>query len=132
MSADTNVFRSIGRRKCSVARVQMRPGSGKITVNDRPYEEYFPSIPMQNSLLFPFQAANRMNQYDLDVNASGGGVMGQLGAIRLAASRALIQADHDLRPTLKKEGLLRRDPRMKERKKPGQPGARKRFQFSKR
>lgn len=131
MSAES-VFHAIGRRKNAVARVQMKAGSGAITVNNRPYEEYFPTLTLQNSILFPFLAANQAKQYDLSVNAKGGGVMGQMGAIRLAISRALIEADPQLRSVLKKEGLLRRDPRMKERKKAGQPGARKRFQFSKR
>ncbi len=121
-----------GRRKTSVARVQMKPGTGVITVNDWPYDDYFPTITQQNGVLFPFLAANRIKQYDLHINANGGGIAGQVGAIRLAIARALIQIDPDLRPALKKEGLLRRDPRMKERKKSGQPGARKRFQFSKR
>ncbi len=131
MSED-NVTTATGRRRTSVARVQMKPGTGVITVNDRPYDEYFPTLTQQNSVLFPFLTANKLKQYDLNVNANGGGVIGQVGAIRLAVARALIQIDPELRPALKKEGLLRRDPRMKERKKAGQPGARKRFQFSKR
>lgn len=130
--SDTNVINATGRRKNSVARVQMKPGTGLIVVNDRPYEEYFPTITQQNSVLFPFVVANQLKQFDIKVNAHGGGIMGQVGAIRLAVARALIQVDIELRPGLKAEGLLRRDPRMKERKKAGQPGARKRFQFSKR
>ena len=110
----------------------MTAGSGKIDINGRAFEDYFPSIPLQNIVLQPLQTAKMVNTYDLYINASGGGVVGQAGAARLAISRALIQADTNLRGGLKKEGLLRRDPRMKERKKSGQPGARKRFQFSKR
>ena len=110
----------------------MRPGTGKMVVNNRPYDEYFPSVSQQNLLLQPFQVTNSLNKFDLQINAKGGGMSGQVGAIQLAVSRALILRDPDLRPDLKKENLLRRDPRMKERKKAGQPGARKRFQFSKR
>ena len=110
----------------------MTPGSGKIDINGRNFEDYFPSAPLQNVVLQPLQTAKMVNTYDLFINASGGGVAGQACAARLAISRALIQADGNLRGTLKSEGLLRRDPRMKERKKSGQPGARKRFQFSKR
>jgi small subunit ribosomal protein S9 len=110
----------------------MTAGSGKIDINGRSFEDYFPSVPLQNIVLQPLQAAKMVNTYDLYINATGGGVVGQAGAARLAISRALIQADANLRGGLKKEGLLRRDPRMKERKKSGQPGARKRFQFSKR
>ncbi len=132
MPAAVNSFQATGRRRTSVARVIMRPGTGKMVVNNRPYEEYFPSVSQQNLLLQPFQVTNSLNKFDLQINAKGGGISGQVGAIRLAVSRALILHDPDLRPDLKKENLLRRDPRMKERKKAGQPGARKRFQFSKR
>ena len=128
----SEVVSTIGRRKTAVARLQMREGSGQITVNKRPYDEYFPTVSLQNSLLFPLQAANLQNKFDLNVNTSGGGATGQVGAIRLAIARALVKIDPELRGDLKEKGLLRRDPRMKERKKPGQPGARKRFQFSKR
>jgi small subunit ribosomal protein S9 len=130
--ASTQEFIATGRRKTSVARIRMSAGSGKIDINGRNFEDYFPSVPLQNIVLQPLQAAKMVNTYDLYINASGGGVVGQAGAARLAISRALIQADANLRGGLKKEGLLRRDPRMKERKKSGQPGARKRFQFSKR
>jgi small subunit ribosomal protein S9 len=121
-----------GRRKTSVARVRMMPGNGKIDVNGQTFEEYFPTAPLQNTVLQPLQTVKLTNAYDISVNATGGGATGQAGAVRLAISRALLQADANLRSTLKGEGLLRRDPRMKERKKSGQPGARKRFQFSKR
>ena len=128
----SKVVSAIGRRKTAVARLQLREGSGQITVNKRPYEEYFPTPSLQNGLLYPLQAANLQNKFDLAVNAAGGGLNGQVGAIRLAIARALVKFNPELRGELKEKGLLRRDPRMKERKKPGQPGARKRFQFSKR
>jgi len=121
-----------GRRKTSVARVRMTAGSGKIDINGRSFEEYFPTSPLQNAVLQPLQTVKQANAYDISINATGGGSTGQAGAVRLAISRALLQVDNNLRSTLKAEGLLRRDPRMKERKKSGQPGARKRFQFSKR
>ena len=125
-------FIATGRRKNSVARIRMTPGTGKIDINGRSFEDYFPTTPLQNTVLQPLQTAKVVNTYDLSINATGGGVAGQAGAARLAIARALIQADADLRPSLKADGLLRRDPRMKERKKSGQPGARKRFQYSKR
>jgi small subunit ribosomal protein S9 len=128
----TQEFIATGRRKTSVARIRMLPGSGKIDINGRGFEDYFPTTPLQNAVLQPLQTAKLVNAYDLWINASGGGATGQAGAVRLAISRALVQVDSNLRSALKSEGLLRRDPRMKERKKSGQPGARKRFQFSKR
>jgi small subunit ribosomal protein S9 len=130
--AQTQEFIATGRRKTSVARIRMTPGSGKIDINGRSFEDYFPTAPLQNAVLQPLQAAKVVNTYDLSINTTGGGMAGQAGAARLAISRALLQADSNLRGTLKADGLLRRDPRMKERKKSGQPGARKRFQFSKR
>jgi small subunit ribosomal protein S9 len=125
-------FIATGRRKTSVARIRMTPGTGKIDVNGRTFEDYFPTVPLQNAVLQPLQTVKLANAYDLSVNTTGGGATGQAGAIRLAVARALLQVDANLRGPLKSEGLLRRDPRMKERKKSGQPGARKRFQFSKR
>jgi len=130
--AQTQEFIATGRRKTSVARIRMTPGSGKIDINGKSFEDYFPTIPLQNTVLQPLQAVKLANSYDLSINATGGGATGQAGAARLAISRALLLVDANLRGTLKAEGLLRRDPRMKERKKSGQPGARKRFQFSKR
>ena len=130
--AQTQEFIATGRRKTSVARIRMTPGSGKIDINGRSFEDYFPTAPLQNAVLQPLQAAKVVNTYDLSINTTGGGMAGQAGAARLAISRALLQADANLRATLKADGLLRRDPRMKERKKSGQPGARKRFHFSKR
>jgi small subunit ribosomal protein S9 len=130
--AQAQEFIATGRRKTSVARIRMTPGSGKIDINGRSFEDYFPTAPLQNTVLQPLQAAKLVNAYDLSINATGGGATGQAGAARLAIARALLQVDNNLRSTLKADGLLRRDPRMKERKKSGQPGARKRFQFSKR
>ena len=130
--AQTQEFIATGRRKTSVARIRMTAGSGKIDINGKSFEDYFPTIPLQNTVLQPLQVVKLANSYDLSINATGGGATGQAGAARLAISRALLLVDANLRGTLKAEGLLRRDPRMKERKKSGQPGARKRFQFSKR
>jgi len=132
LMAATQEFIATGRRKTAVARIRLTPGSGKIDINGRSFEDYFPSAPLQNTVLQPLQAAKLVNNYDVSINASGGGATGQAGAARLAIARALLQVEESLRGTLKAEGLLRRDPRMKERKKSGQPGARKRFQFSKR
>ncbi len=130
--AETQEFIATGRRKTAVARIRMTPGSGKIDVNGKSFEDYFPTVPLQNTLLAPLQVVKLTNAYDISVNTTGGGATGQAGAARLAIARALLQVDANLRSTLKGEGLLSRDPRMKERKKSGQPGARKRFQFSKR
>ena len=121
-----------GRRKTSVARVWLTAGTGRITVNKRSFEEYVPTVTLQNAVLEPFQKAKLTNKFDVNVVTKGGGIAGQVGAIRLAISRALCEQDEELRPALKEAGLLRRDPRQKERKKYGQPGARKKFQFSKR
>ena len=130
--AENQEFIATGRRKTSVARIRMTPGSGKIDINGKSFEDYFPTIPLQNTVLQPLQVVKLTNAYDLSINTTGGGATGQAGAARLAIARALLLVDGNLRGTLKAEGLLRRDPRMKERKKSGQPGARKRFQFSKR
>ena len=131
MSASTD-FVATGRRKTAVARVRMHAGTGQITINGRSLEEYFPTAPLQHTVLAPFTVINQSKAFDITVNATGGGPNGQAGAVRLAVARALLQADATHRPTLKAEGLLTRDSRMRERKKSGQPGARKRFQFSKR
>src|SRR2546428_6111062 len=130
--AQTQEFIATGRRKTAVARIRLTPGSGKIDINGHNFEDYFPTAPLQNAVLHPLQTAKLVNAYDLSINATGGGIAGQARAISLAIARALLQVDPNLRSTLKADGLLRRDPRMKERKKSGQPGARKRFQFSKR
>ncbi len=131
MSTDTT-FSATGRRKTAVARVVMTPGDGKITINQRPFEDYLPSIQMQNTVLKPLEVANASKSFDISVKTVGGGIAGQAGAIRLGIARALLLTNAELRPALKAEGLLTRDSREKERKKSGQPGARKRFQFSKR
>ena len=125
-------FIATGRRKEAVARIRMSAGSGKIEVNGRAFEDYFKTTNLQNTILNAFELVKATNTYDVSVNATGGGMNGQAGAVRLAISRALIEANPELRAILKPAGLLTRDPRMKERKQPGQPGARKRFQFSKR
>ncbi|MHB1306057.1 MAG: 30S ribosomal protein S9 [Limisphaerales bacterium] len=125
-------FLGTGRRKTSVARVRLAPGSGKITVNGRPLDGYF-MIETQRSLVTqPLVVTESAGKFDVRVNVAGGGPTGQAGAVRHGISRALLEADASFRPALKAQGLLTRDPRMKERKKYGQPGARKRFQFSKR
>ncbi|MGK0190341.1 MAG: small subunit ribosomal protein S9 [Verrucomicrobiales bacterium] len=121
-----------GRRKTSVARVRLKEGTGRITVNERAFEDYFPTVSLQNNVIEPLQVANVAQKFDVDVRAHGGGITAQVGAVRLGIARALLKLDAELRPSLKEAGLLRRDPRAKERKKAGQPGARKRFQFSKR
>ena len=125
-------FNATGRRKTAVARVQISPGTGEITVNNRPFDEYFKTTILQSHAIRPLEVANAVKNFDVNVKTDGGGVSGQAGAVRHGLARALIAWNPELRPSLKAEGLLTRDPRMKERKKAGQPGARKRFQFSKR
>ena len=126
------VINTLGRRKTAVARLYMKPGSGQIMVNNRDYKEYFCVPTLQYKVEQPLQVANLLGQYDIKANLDGGGVTGQAEALRMAIAKALTQIDPELRPALKAQGFLRRDPRMVERKKPGQPKARKRFQFSKR
>ncbi|OAI58143.1 30S ribosomal protein S9 [Verrucomicrobiaceae bacterium SCGC AG-212-N21] len=130
--SSTPIFAATGRRKTSVARVFLKAGSGTITVNHRPFDDYFPTLALQNQLLAPLNVTGSVQTYDVNVNAHGGGVGGQMGAIRMGLARALCMANPENRPVLKQNGMLTRDSRMKERKKAGQPGARKRFQFSKR
>jgi len=125
-------FLGTGRRKTAVARVRLASGSGKITVNGRALENYFLTETLRSVIAEPFSATETAGKFDVRVNVQGGGPSGQAGAVRHGISGALIKADTNYRPNLKSEGLLTRDPRMKERKKYGQPGARKRFQFSKR
>ncbi|MBN2745484.1 MAG: 30S ribosomal protein S9 [Bacteroidales bacterium] len=127
-----DVINVIGRRKTAVARIYMKTGNGTITINNKDYKVYFPTGVLQYKVLQPFELTGNIGKYDLKVNLDGGGITGQAEALRLAISRALVQIDPEYRTVLKKEGLMRRDPRMVERKKPGQPKARKRFQFSKR
>jgi len=121
-----------GRRKTAVARVRMKPGTGEIEVNKKAFREYFPTIDMQNSVLGPMRAVEGENKWDVKVNVVGGGPLGQAGAVRLGIARALKKLDDSVDHTLREGGFLTRDPRMKERKKPGQKGARGKFQFSKR
>lgn len=123
---------NVGRRKTSVARVILRSGNGKITVNGKEFEKAFPQLLSREDILNPFKITETAGQYDVLVNVNGGGTTGQAQAIRLGISRALIKINPDFRGKLKAEGFLTRDPRMVERKKYGQPKARKRFQFSKR
>ena len=121
-----------GKRKTSTARVFLMPGTGQFVVNHADYQDYFTNLTQQATVTSPLQSTGLLEKFDVYVNVRGGGVSGQAGAIRMGLSRALLGFDAELRPQLKKSGFLRRDPRMKERKKYGQPGARKRFQFSKR
>lgn len=121
-----------GRRKTAVARVRLSPGSGKITVNGRLFEQYFSVESLRVHALRPLVLTDSTGKYDVFVNLKGGGPSGQAGALRHGLARALVQADPSLKKLLRSEGLLTRDPRMRERKKYGQPGARKRFQYSKR
>jgi len=123
---------AVGRRKTSVARIILSPGSGKITVNDRPLEKFFPIETLRVSVLKPFEVTQTAGKYDTKVNVEGGGPTGQAGAISLGIARALVENSDDHRAPLRTAGLLTRDPRMVERKKYGQKKARKRFQFSKR
>jgi len=125
------VTHTIGRRKTAVARIYMTSGSGKITVNDKDYKEYFPTSTLQYVVNQPLSLTKNEGKFDITVNVDGGGFKGQSEAVRLAISRALVKMDAEVKPTLKAEGLMTRDPRMVERKKPGQKKARKRFQFSK-
>ncbi|MEC4684664.1 MAG: 30S ribosomal protein S9 [Nitrospirota bacterium] len=126
------VYQATGRRKTSVARVILKPGTGQVVVNKRPIENYFPRETLRMVVRQPLELVGMYNKLDVQVTVDGGGLSGQAGAVRHGIARALLNVDSDLRPKLKKEGLLTRDPRMRERKKYGQKGARKRFQFSKR
>lgn len=126
------VINTLGRRKTSVARVYLKKGTGKMTVNKRDYKHFFTVAVLQTKIEQPFTLTDTVGQYDVTVNVAGGGVNGQAEAIRLGISRALVKVSEDMKPALKAEGLMTRDPRMVERKKPGQPKARKKFQFSKR
>jgi small subunit ribosomal protein S9 len=128
----TNAFVGTGRRKTSVARVRLVPGSGKTVINDRTADEYL-TVPNQRTIAFlPLAATQSAGKFDVFISVEGGGVSGQAGAISHGIARALLKASPDLKAVLREKGFLTRDSRMKERKKYGQPGARKRFQFSKR
>ena len=126
------IIHKIGRRKTSVARIYLSKGKDKVTINGKDYKDYFPTTSLQFKILQPFKLTNNLGKFDLSVNVYGGGITGQVEAIRLAVSRALSEMSDENKSALKKEGLLTRDPRMVERKKFGQKKARKKFQFSKR
>jgi len=126
------MINATGRRKTAIARVFMREGSGKITVNKRDLSEYFTTSTLQYTVKQPLEITQTSDKFDLNVNLDGGGYKGQAEALRMAIARALVKLNPEFRKALKDKGLLTRDSRMVERKKPGQPGARKRFQFSKR
>ena len=130
--ADTTEYLGTGRRKTAVARVRLASGSGKFTVNGRPMESYFVVDAQRLLVVQPLTLTDTAAKFDIRVSVSGGGPNGQAGAVRHGIARALLRADINFRPTLKAGGFLTRDPRMRERKKYGQPGARKRFQYSKR
>lgn len=127
-----DVINCIGRRKKSIARVYLSKGKGNMTVNGKDYKQYFPTVTLQYRINQPFALTENEQKFDVKANISGGGITGQAEAMRLAMSRALVQLDAENKPALKAEGLMTRDPRMVERKKPGQKKARKKFQFSKR
>jgi small subunit ribosomal protein S9 len=127
-----DVINKIGRRKAAIARIYLKDGAGSITINGRDYTEYFPVSTLQYLVNQPFTITETSGKYDIKANLDGGGISGQAEALRLAISRALVEINPEYRTALKSKGLLRRDPRMVERKKPGQKKARKKFQFSKR
>ena len=129
--AETQYY-GTGRRKTSTARVYLRPGAGEVKINRKSFEQYFPNETLRMIIRQPLQLTETVNKFDILVNVVGGGPAGQAGAIRHGITRALMEFNADLRPALKHAGLVTRDPRIKERKKYGQKGARKRFQFSKR
>ncbi|MEO6995834.1 MAG: 30S ribosomal protein S9 [Lacunisphaera sp.] len=132
MSAETSVYSGTGRRKTSTARVRLIAGTGNLSVNDRKFETYFTHDNFVRRAIAPLVTADSKDKFDVLVNVAGGGISSQSGAVAHGIARALLKFNPELRVTLKKAGHLTRDPREKERKKPGQPGARKRFQFSKR
>lgn len=122
----------VGRRKTSVARVILKSGNGKITINDKEFEHFFPQLLSREDILMPLRVTETEGKYDVHVKVNGGGTTGQAQSVRLGIARALVEINPEFRAKLKVDGLLTRDPRMVERKKYGQPKARKRFQFSKR
>ncbi|MCX7985695.1 MAG: 30S ribosomal protein S9 [Bacteroidales bacterium] len=126
------VINTVGRRKTAVARVYMTEGKGNIIINERTFESYFPTIQLQNTVKQPLTLVGLTDKFDVKVNLTGGGFKGQAEALRLAIARALVKYNEEYKSILRKNGLLTRDPREVERKKPGRPKARKRFQFSKR
>ncbi len=132
MSQDSQEILATGRRKTAVASVRLRKGEGNIEINGKSFEEFFPTETLQSIVLQPLQTTENIKSFDIRIRAQGGGPVGQAGAARLGIARALLKINEEYREGLRAEGLLTRDPRMRERKKSGQPGARKRFQFSKR
>jgi len=127
-----NIYYATGKRKTAVTKTWVVPGKGAISINGRTLEDYFPMETAKAVLMQPLQLTNNVQSFDIKVSVLGGGITGQAGAIRHGITKALVLIDPDLRTPLKKAGFIKRDPRKKERKKYGQPGARKRFQFSKR
>ena len=127
-----NIFYATGRRKTAIARTWIKPGSGEIVINNRPIEEYFPIETIRTDLIQPFKLTNTFGSYDVKATVVGGGIAGQADAVRHGITRALVIVNPDFRLALKRAGFIKRDPRVKERKKYGQKGARARFQFSKR
>ena len=127
-----NIYYATGKRKSAIARTWLTPGSGEISINNRPLDAYFPVESLRTELLEPFKLTNTTGSFDVKISVKGGGIAGQAGAVRHGITKALILTDADLRIPLKKAGFVKRDPRKKERKKYGQKGARARFQFSKR
>ncbi len=130
--AEIQQYYGTGRRKSSTARVYLRPGAGEVKINKKAFEQYFPNETLRMIISQPLKLTETVNKFDILINVAGGGPAGQAGAIRHGITRALMEFNADLRPALKHAGLVTRDPRIKERKKYGQKGARKRFQFSKR
>lgn len=126
------VINALGRRKTAVARIYLKPGNGEIKINDRELKDYFPSPTLQYVARQALELSNNSDKYDVEANLDGGGLKGQVEAFRLGLARAILKIEPEHRPVLKANGLVRRDPRMVERKKPGQKKARKKFQFSKR
>lgn len=127
-----NVYYATGKRKTAISRTWLTPGSGEITINNRPAEDYFPIESLRTQMLEPLKLTNTLGSFDVKASVQGGGLSGQVEAVRHGITKALIASDPDLRLPLKKAGFVKRDPRVKERKKYGQRGARARFQFSKR
>ena len=128
----TNTYYATGRRKTAIARTWIKPGNGEIVINDRSVEEYFPIETIRTDMIQPFKITNTVGSYDVKATVVGGGISGQADAVRHGITRALISLNPDFRLALKRAGFIKRDPRVKERKKYGQKGARARFQFSKR
>ena len=132
MAKSNDMIWATGRRKCAIARVRITPGTGKIVANGKDWKDYFTTEALRGYIMQVFQVVNGVGKYDVFVTLDGGGIAGQAGALRHGVARALIAYDENFRGALKAAGMLTRDARVKERKKAGQPGARKRFQFSKR